>query len=73
MTAQVANVYGGSSDASRGAWCTPKWIAEKVGASDSGDPDVAALEEATRPENLAGQLERAQDAVDAVATESHPA
>jgi uncharacterized membrane protein len=48
-------------------------IAEKVGAADSGDPDVAALEEATRPENLAGQLERAQDAVDAVASESHPA
>lgn len=29
-----ANVYGGSGDDERGTWCTPKWLAEKLGPFD---------------------------------------
>ncbi len=43
-----------------------KSIAEKVGADVSGDPEFEALRQATRPENLVGQLQRAEDAVDAL-------
>ena len=43
-------------------------IADKVGADVSGDPEVAVLEQATQPENLVGQLERAEEAVDALDT-----
>lgn len=34
MKAKKANTYGGSGDDERGAWCTPKWLAEKLGAFD---------------------------------------
>jgi uncharacterized membrane protein len=43
-----------------------KSIAEKVGANVSGDPDLAVLEESTRPENLVEQIERASAEVDAL-------
>jgi uncharacterized membrane protein len=36
-----------------------KSIAEKVGADVAGDPELAVLEESTRPENLVAQIERA--------------
>jgi uncharacterized membrane protein len=36
-----------------------KSIAEKVGADIAGDPELAVLEESTRPENLVAQIERA--------------
>jgi uncharacterized membrane protein len=41
-------------------------IAEKVGADVEGDPDLAVLEESTRPENLVEQIERASAEVDAL-------
>lgn len=28
------NVLGGSTDADRGSWCTPKWLAEMIGPFD---------------------------------------
>lgn len=28
------NVFGGSGEATRGSWCTPKWLAEAVGPFD---------------------------------------
>lgn len=34
MTAKKANVYGGSKDPARGAWCTPNPIARAVGRFD---------------------------------------
>ena len=47
-----------------------KSIAEKVGADVSGDPDLAVLEESTRPENLVEQIERASAEVDALDDDS---
>lgn len=31
---ETANVLGGSGDEERGTWCTPKWLAEKLGPFD---------------------------------------
>jgi hypothetical protein len=33
-SARPANVHGGSGELKRGGWCTPKWLAEMVGAFD---------------------------------------
>lgn len=33
-TRRAANVYGGSAEDTRGSWCTPAWLAEKLGRFD---------------------------------------